>query len=66
MSKNPVYHKRTKHVDVKYHYVRDQVANGIVIIKKVPREDNPGDMGTKIVTATKFRHCLDLLLVKVG
>ena len=23
LSKNPVYHERTKHVDVKYHYVRD-------------------------------------------
>ena len=32
LSKNPVYHERTKHVDVKYHYVRDQVAKGIVNI----------------------------------
>ena len=66
MSKNPVYHKRTKHVDVKYHYVRDQVANSTVIIKKVPIEDNPADIGIKIATAVKFNHCLNLLLVKVG
>jgi len=66
LCKNLIYHERTKHVDVKYHYVRDQVANGTVIIKKVPIEDNPADIRMKIVTAAKFNHCLDLLLVRVG
>ena len=32
LSKNPVYHERTKHVDVKYHFIRDQIAKGIVQI----------------------------------
>ncbi|XP_031285874.1 secreted RxLR effector protein 161-like [Pistacia vera] len=36
LSKNPVYHERTKHVDVHYHFVRDQVASGIIELKKVP------------------------------
>ena len=66
LCKNPVYHERTKHVDVKYHYVRDQVAKGTVNIQKVPTENNPADMGTKIMTATKFKHCLGLLHVQVG
>jgi len=66
LSKNPVYHKRTKHVDVRYDYVRDLVANGTVIILKVPKENNPVDMGTKVLTATKFKHCLDLLHVGIG
>ena len=66
LSKNPVYHERTKHVDVKYHFVRDLIANGEVQIQKIPTEENPADMGTKIVTAAKFKHCLDLLHVEVG
>ena len=66
LCKNPVYHERIKHVDVKYHYVRDQVAKGIVNIQKIPTENNPIDMGTKIVTAAKFKHCLDLLHVELG
>ena len=32
LCKNPVYHKRTKHVDVKYHFVRNHVSDGIVEI----------------------------------
>ena len=63
LSKNPVYHERTKHVDVKYHFVRDLISTGSVQVSKVPTEDNPSDMGTKVVTASKFRHCLDLLNV---
>ena len=66
LSQNLVYHERTMHVDVKYHFVRDQIANGEVQIQKIPTEENPADMGTKIVTATKFKHCLDLLHVEVG
>ena len=65
LCKNPMYHERTKHVDVKYHFVRDQVTSGIVKVQKVSTEDNPADMGTKIVTAAKFKHCLNLLHVNV-
>ena len=65
LSKNPMYHERTKYVDVRYHYVRDLVANDMNI-QKVPTKNNPVDMGTKVLTATKFKHCLDLLHVSVG
>ena len=66
LGKNPIYHERTKHVEVRYHYVRNLIANGTVCIMKVPTENNPADMGTKILTATKFKHCLTLLHVGVG
>ena len=66
LCKNPVYHERTKHVDVKYHFVRDQIAKDIVQIQKVSTEDNSADMGTKIVTVAKFKHCMNLLHVEVG
>ena len=65
LCKNPIYHERTKHVDVKYHFVRDQVATGAVKIQKVSTEDNPADMGTKSVTTAKLKHCLNLLHVGV-
>ncbi|XP_031263525.1 secreted RxLR effector protein 161-like [Pistacia vera] len=64
LSKNHVYHDRTKHVDVRFHFVRDLVAQGLIILKKVLTEDNPADMGTKIVTVAKFKHCLNQLSVK--
>ncbi|XP_052205128.1 B3 domain-containing transcription factor VRN1-like, partial [Diospyros lotus] len=66
LSKNPVYHDRTKHVDVKYHYVREMIANGTVGIQKVSTANNPADMGTKVLTATKLKHCLNLLHIDDG
>ncbi|XP_031281541.1 secreted RxLR effector protein 161-like [Pistacia vera] len=64
LSKNPVYHERTKHMDVRFHFVRDLVMQGIIDLKKVNTEDNPVDMGTKIVTLAKFKRCLNLLFIK--
>ena len=67
LCKNPIYHERTKHIDIRYHFVRDLVANGIVKIQKIPTEDNLADMGTKVqVTTSKFKYCLNLLHVKIG
>ena len=63
LCKNPVLHERTKHVDVKFHFVKEQVSAGAVKIQKISTEDNPADMGTKVVTAAKFKHCLDLLYI---
>ncbi|XP_031265023.1 secreted RxLR effector protein 161-like [Pistacia vera] len=62
--KNPVYHERTKHVDVRYHFVRDMISKGGVKLMKIPTENNPADMGTKVVTLAKFKHCLNLLHVE--
>ena len=56
LCKNLMYHERTKHVDVRYHFVRELVANGDIHIQKIFTEDNLADMGTKTVTAIKFSH----------
>lgn len=49
-----MYHDRTKYVDVKYHYVRKMIDNGTMGIQKVSIANNPADMGTKVLTATKL------------
>ena len=66
LCKNLVYHERTKHVDVRYHFVRELVANGDIHIQKISTEDNPADMGTKTVTAAKFSHYMNLLHVSIS
>lgn len=64
LSKNLVYHERTKHVEVRFHFVRDLVTQGVIDLRKVSTEDNPADMRTKIVSPAKFKHCLNLLHVR--
>ncbi|KAM7513548.1 hypothetical protein LguiA_003131 [Lonicera macranthoides] len=61
LAKNQVYHARTKHIDVRYHRVRDWVNSGEVVLEKVNTNENAADMLTKPITAEKFRHCLKLL-----
>ncbi|XP_031262803.1 secreted RxLR effector protein 161-like [Pistacia vera] len=64
LSKNPIYHERTKDMDVRFHFVKELIAQGVINLKKVAIEDNLADDGTKVVMATKLKHCLNLLFVK--
>ena len=59
--KNQAYHERTKHIDIKYHFIREAFTERNITVKKVDTADNPADMLTKIVPVNKFKHCLDLI-----
>ena len=59
LAKNPVYHKRSKLIDIIYHYIRSEVQNGIIQLKYVPTEDNMADIFTKPVTRTKFNKFMN-------
>ena len=61
LAKNQVYHARTKHIDVRYRFVREIIEEGGVLIQKIKTDDNLADMLTKVVTTIKFNHCLDLI-----
>jgi len=61
LTKNQVYHARTKHIDVKYHFVRDVLEDGDIEVKKIHIKDNSADILTKVVPGVKFNHCKKLL-----
>ena len=50
LAKNPVYHQRSKHIDIRYHYIRLEVENKNVELIYVPSEDNVADIFTKPLT----------------
>ena len=60
LAKDQVHHERTKHIDVRYHFLRSETR---IKVKKIGTADNPADMFTKPVPHSKFKHCLDLLNV---
>ena len=59
LSKNFVHHERTKHIDIKLHFVR-----GSIIVKNISTYYNPSNMITKPLPSNKFFHCLDLIQQK--
>ena len=64
LSKNPVYHERSKHIDIRMFWIRDKIESGEIELEKVPSEENPADAGTKVLPISRFKHCLDLLNIK--
>ena len=53
MSKNPKFYKRAKHIEVKYHYYREQYLEGNISITYIPTKENVSDLLTKpLLTST--------------
>jgi len=61
LPKNQVYQERTKHIDVKLHFVREEIIQGSVKGMKVSIDHNSSNMITKFLLGNKFCHCLDLI-----
>jgi len=59
---NPVHHKRTKHIDVKYHYIRAAQENGVIKVEKIHTDLNHADIMTKAATTVTFRRHVDALM----
>ena len=63
LSANPVFHARTKHVEVDFHFVRERVARKLLDIKFIPTGDQLADGFTKPLTVRRldeFKHNLNL------
>lgn len=63
LTKNQVFCARTKHISIRFHFIRDIIAQSIVDIQKVHTDDNLTDIFNKIVSETKYHYCLNLLQV---
>ena len=55
-------HAKTKHINVRFHKIRELIVTRDIVLEKVHTSKNAVDMLTKPVTAAKFKHCLDLVM----
>ncbi|WJX72535.1 hypothetical protein P8452_56404 [Trifolium repens] len=62
ISKNPIQHSRTKHIDIRHHFIRNLVEDNIVTLEHVATENQLADIFTKALDANRF----ELLSGKLG
>jgi hypothetical protein len=62
--KNPVFHKRSKHIEVRYFFIREKVNDGELTVEHVPSESQLADILTKPLCRDKFMKLRGLLNIK--
>ena len=63
MTQNPEYHGRAKHIDIKYHYIQEQVEKNVVTLKYCPTNNMVADVLTKGLAREKHEKFRAMLKV---
>ena len=67
IAKNPVQHKRTKHIDIRHHFLRDNVEKGLISMNFCTTEEQIADIFTKALAREHFeRNGLELGMMKIN
>ena len=66
-AKNPIFHARTKHFDIKLHYIRQQIHEGRIALHYIESKEQLADIMTKQINRQQFEHIRkNLGIVQVG
>nr|GEW89589.1 hypothetical protein [Tanacetum cinerariifolium] len=66
LSRNAMFHERTKHINVRYHFIREIVESKEIKVAKIGTEVNAADAYTKLVPGPKFKYCIKILGVEAN
>ena len=64
LSKNLSFHSNTKHIHLKYHFIRSVLDEEMLKLEKIHTSQNPADMLTKGVTKEKLSSCLVFVVLQ--
>lgn len=56
LSENPVFHDKSNHIEIKYHYIRDMVERGAMKLQYVAKDEQIVDVLTKPLSKVKFEY----------
>ena len=60
ITNNPVKHSKMKHIDIRYHFIRDCAEKKLIRLVKVPSEKNLADLYTKAFDRARFETLIQL------
>lgn len=66
LTQNRNFHSRTKHIDIRHHFVRDMCEQGVIKLKYLSTDKMPADVLTKGLNGTKHHECLRNLGMSEG
>lgn len=67
VAKAPMQHKRTKHIDIRHHFLRDNVEKGLISIMFYSTEDQIANIFTKALSREHFeKNRLELGMIKIA
>ncbi|KAI3784197.1 hypothetical protein L1987_43291 [Smallanthus sonchifolius] len=61
ITNNPVKHSKTKHIEIRYHFIRDCVDKKLIELVKVHTDDNFADLFTKAFDGTRFEFLIKMI-----
>ena len=64
MTKNPVYHSRTRHIAIKHHFIREAIEEGKVELNFCRSEEQIADILTKALLKENFQFLREALRVQ--
>ncbi|GJW99456.1 putative ribonuclease H-like domain-containing protein [Tanacetum coccineum] len=56
--KNPVSHSKTKHIEIRFHFIRDCYEKGLIEMAKIHTDNNVADLLTKAFDVTRFKYLI--------
>ncbi|XP_074361822.1 secreted RxLR effector protein 161-like [Apium graveolens] len=60
LEKNPVFHSRSKHINIRYHFIRECIENEEIVVKHVRTDEQRANSLTKALTTFKFEKMIKL------
>ena len=61
LAKDNKFHSRTKHIDLRYHFIREAVEDEKLVVSYIPTDENVSDVFTKALAKPKFQRFVEML-----